>query len=293
MLDITLLIQQIINGLLLGCLYSLMGLGLALIFGVMRVVNFAHGDMIVMGVYILSTLYIWFNIPIILLIPLYLFMFFILGLIINKCLLEYPRLRESDGDSSLIITYALSIILESAMLSIWGAYPFSSGFRIEGTLSFFGISIGLQRITSSIIAIFGIIILFLFLKLSMIGKAIRAVSQNAQLAWTLGINAHRIYKITFGLSVVLAAVAGGLLAPMYAMTPYQGAYYLTKSFAVVIIGGMGNLIGTILAALLLGTVESLSVFVIKGGFRDVIGLLLMIIILFFKHEGLLGKEVRV
>lgn len=293
MFDILLLIQQIINGLLLGCLYGLMGLGLALIFGVMREVNFAHGDIIILGTYILSTLYIWLNIPITFLIPIYLFMFFILGLIINKCLLEYPRLKGSGGDTSLIITYALSIILESAMLSIWGAYPFSSRFRMEGALSFFGISIGLQRVVSSVIAIFGMIILFLFLKFSMTGKAIRAVSQNAQLAWTLGINAHRIYKITFGTGVVLAAIAGGLLAPIYAVTPYQGAYYLTKSFAVVIIGGMGNLIGTILAALLLGTLESLSVFIIKGGFRDVVGLLLMIIILLFKHEGLLGKEVRV
>lgn len=284
--------QHLLNGLMIGGIYALMGIGLTLIFGVMNVVNFAHGEFYMLGAFVVYTIFTLAGVPYLLALILAAFALFVFGAIIERLLLR--PIRNQPVDVPMLATIGLSIFLANIALIIWDPTPKDIGlpFPLEG------IEIGPLTLTPiRIFVLFAALLIIvgshLFLQRSRLGKAIRATFQDRDAAALMGVDINFINMLTFGWGAAIAALAGGLLGPIFQVFPTMGAVVSAKSFAVVIAGGLGSFPGAILAGLLLGIAESLGAGYISSGYRDAIAFILIIVVLVLKPTGLMGREGRV
>ncbi len=284
--------QHILNGLMIGGIYALMGIGLTLIFGVMRVVNFAHGEFYMLGAFVVYSIFTLSGVPYLLALVLAAIALFVAGAIIERLLLR--PIRNQPVDVPMLATIGLSIFLANMALIIWDPTPKDIGlpFPLQG------IRIGpltLTPIRIFVLAAALVIILgsHLFLQRARLGKAIRATFQDRDAAALMGVDINFINMLTFGWGAAIAALAGGLLGPIFQVFPTMGAVVSAKSFAVVIAGGLGSFPGAIVAGLLLGIAESLGAGYISSGYRDAIAFILIIVVLVVKPTGIMGKEGRV
>ncbi len=295
-------IEQVILGLMMGGIYGIIGVGLTMIFGVMRLSNFAHGEFYMIGAYIAFTLvFITGGDPYIVA-PLAAISVGLIGIIINKLLFKslYEEMKEVKGGAAfyfkdlrfIMLTIGLSILFVDLALVIWGPIPISipSSLTEVKVVIPGGLSFSLARIITFIIAIATLAALYTFLKVTKTGKAIRATSQNPSAAMLVGINTYKIYDITMFLSTALAALAGCILAPIYNVYPTMGLDVVAKAFVVVITGGMGNVIGSILAGFLIGLAENLGGLFLGTEYKQVVAFIIMIIVLWLKPEGILGGK---
>ncbi len=283
-----LFVQFVINGLIIGGAYALIGIGLTLIFGIMNVVNFAHGEMYMLGAYFLFTFFSLSGIDFYLSMILAIAAVMIIGFICEKLILRPIRGRPID--TVMLAMIGLSMFFQNIAMLMWSPVPKS----IESPSSMPALLIGglyflPQRILVIGIAFILVILTHLLLKKTKIGKAVRATFMDIETARLMGINSDRIYSFTFTLGAGLAAAAGALLAPIFTVHPYIGNLANLKAFAIVIIGGLGSFTGAITAGLLLGVTESLGAAYISSGYQDAVGFILLIIILIFKPTGLFGK----
>ncbi len=280
-------IQLTINGLLQGGIYSLISIGLTLIFGVTRIVNFAHGEFLMLAMY--ATYFLFHSagmdpyLSLLIVTPL----LFLLGLVAER-LVIHPILN-APSFMQIFSTVGLSVALQNAAL-----FLFTADYRSIRTaystkaLSASDFLISIPRLIAFVASILISFCLFLFLKKTYIGKAIRAVAQNRMASTLMGINIRRIYLLTFGLGTALVGIAGGLLMPVYYVFPTVGGLFVLTAFVVVVLGGMGNITGALVGGLIIGVVESYSGFYLATQLKEAVYFIIFILVLLLKPSGLFG-----
>jgi branched-chain amino acid transport system permease protein len=277
---------QTLNGISIGLSLALIAVSLTLIFGVMDIVNFAHGEFYMLGAY--GTIVIigfvgnyWVGLVIAAVLVA------IFGAVVEWITLR--PIRDRDPLQSLIVTFGFVLVFQQTILEIFGGSPKNMPTPITGTLTFAGITYPWNRIAAMVGALVIIGGLFLFLSRTRLGIMMRASSQDLDAARTLGVPADRVFSISFALSVGLAALAAGFLAPIRGVSPTMGTGVILDAFIVVIVGGLGSVFGAVVAALLIGLTQSLSIIVLPSYMSQIIALLLLIIVLLVKPEGLFGE----
>ena len=281
-------LQYLINGLIIGGAYALIGLGLTLVLGIMNVVNFAHGEMYMLGAYFLFTFFTKMGVNFYLAMLLAIVAVMLLGFAYERSILKPLRTRSIE--TVMLAMIGFSLLIQNIAMLIWTPVPeaIKSPFPLTAyTLA--GLYFLPQRIMVIAVAVLLVILTHLLLKKTKIGKAMRATFQDLEAAALMGIKIDRIYSFTFVLGVGLAAAAGTLLGPIFTVHPYIGNLANAKAFVIVIIGGLGSFPGAITAGLLLGVFESLGAGYISSGYQDAIGFILLILILIYRPTGLYGK----
>ncbi|MGC1952733.1 MAG: branched-chain amino acid ABC transporter permease [Gammaproteobacteria bacterium] len=288
LLQPAILLQLAIGGLLAGALYALLASGLNLVFGVMRVINLAHGELMIAGAFLAWLLYSLLGLHPLLALPVATVVLFILGFYLQRLLIE--RIVGRDELTSLLVTYGLSIILMNA-----GLLVFSADFRAVPALQGAVYLEDLDLVLSKPRAVAGVVSIVLtagvywFLKHSRTGKAIRAVSEHAEVAMICGIDVTRIRMVTFGLAAAMAGAAGVMLTTIYSFSPETGADFVLKCFAIIVIGGMGNFVGALFGGLLLGLAEAFVSGFLSTQWAEAVAYLLLVLVLILRPAGLLGK----
>ena len=284
----TVFLQYLINGLIIGGAYALIGIGLTLVLGIMKVVNFAHGEMYMLGAYFLFTFFTKMGMNFYLAMLLAIVAVMLLGFLYERSILK--PLRKRSIDTVMLSMIGFSLLIQNIAMLIWTPVPeaIKSPFPLTSyTLA--GLYFLPQRIMVIVVALLLVILTHLLLKKTKIGKAMRATFQDIEAASLMGIKIDRIYSFTFVLGAGLAAAAGTLLGPIFTVHPYIGNLANAKAFVIVIIGGLGSFPGAITAGLLLGVFESLGAGYISSGYQDAIGFILLILILIYRPTGLYGK----
>lgn len=284
-----------ITGILRGGLYALMAGGLALLFGVMNICNFAHGELFVIGAYIAYFAYVVFGLPPLLAIVVAAADSFIIGAALEK-LLILPLRRRSKSEwimNTFLLTSGLSVVLQNTAQSIWGVryrgitQYWPGSIQITPTMG-----VAVDRAVAFLIAVLGIVGFWLFLRRTSIGRAIRAVSQNEVGAMLVGIDLDRIHTLTFALGSLLAGLGGASMLSLIPAYPFAGAKPNITSWFVVTVVGLGNVGGAIVGGFIVGLVESFAFFYLGSGWQDVFSLGIIILILIIKPSGLFGSEVK-
>jgi branched-chain amino acid transport system permease protein len=288
----SLIAEQIVNGIVAGSMYALMGAGLALVYGTMRVMNFAHGELFMVGGYALLTAVAVFGIHPIPAIVLSVLFVAVFACGVEKLLVQPLMSRSGWEIAAITTTLGLSIALQSAVLRFVGEEYYTIGYFVNGTISIAGINMSYQRLLIFAAAIVTIAVMEAFLRLSKTGWALRAVSQDAQAASILGISTQRIFLIAFGLSGVLSGIAAVMLSPIQSVNPWMGIPRVLKAFVVVVLGGMGSFRGAILAGFIVGIVEAIGTTLTSSEWRELFSFGLLILIIWFKPEGLFGNIER-
>ncbi len=285
LLEPEILLQLLINGLLAGALYALFAGGLNLIFGVMRVINLAHAELMLMGAF---SAYVLFNIfglhPLISLLLIVPTMFFA-GYYLQQILIE--RVVARPMLTSLLATYGVSIILINVGLLIFSA-DFKSVPVLQGSFLIGELAISKPRTVAGLVSLVLTVGVYLFLERTRLGKAIRAVSEQAQVAQICGIDVRQIRKLTFGMAAAMASAAGVMLSIIYSFWPGSGIDFIQKCFAIIIIGGMGNFVGALYGGILLGVVESFVGGFISTQWAEAVAYLLLVTVLLIRPTGLKG-----
>lgn len=282
-----LILQYVFNGLVLGANYALIAIGLTMIFGIMNIANFAHGQFYMLGGFLAyyATTAIGLNFFIALMVSVVLVV--ALGVVIER--LVFRRLRPQPIMSSVLATIGLAILLEGLALVVWGPRPESipTPFALDPVRigSLFTTQPRLFAVAMTLIAIAATHIVLHYTR---IGKAVRATFQNRESAALVGIDIDHIHSFTFGLGAGLAALAGVLLGAIFYVHPAMGGTATLKAFVVVILGGMGSFVGSIVGGLVLGIAESFGTLV-SSAYKDAIGFILVILILLYRPQGLFRK----
>jgi branched-subunit amino acid ABC-type transport system permease component len=291
MIDLLGLIETSVNGLLIGGVYGLAALGLSLIWGVMKVVNLAHGVFIMLGAYLGYGMYhvLGFHplFSMLVAIPIGAGMGIILYRYLINRILEVATNELEQEMMCLLFTFGISMIIYGAALNVWG-----SDLRGVPTLMptiFLGdIAIPSSRFIAFIAALVLGGLLYLFLKKTMIGKAIRAVTQNRDYVMLDGIDPVKIFQISFSIGLTYALMAGVVISLTYPVTPIMGVYYLLKCFTVVVLGGLGNPFGAFLGGLILGLAESYTSLFATYALSPAVAFITLLLILIFRPGGILG-----
>jgi len=285
--------QNLVFGILVGALYGLVALGLSLIFGVTKFLNVAHGELVMFGGYASFWAFSLLGIDPFLSLPISMFGLFLIGAILYK--LVFSRTvklpEESKIKNTLLVAFGLSVILQNLALRFWTADErgiTTSYFSNSITLA--GIRFPLIKVASLVIAIVFLLALQLFLKKTYIGKAIRATTQNWEAASLMGIDIHKVYLLAFALGTALAGAAGTLISINYSIMPTMGLGWTMKALIVMVLGGLGNIPGTIIGGLILGVTESATSFFISSNYREIAGLILFILILIVRSQGFFGSK---
>lgn len=286
--DPLILSELVFQGLVRGSMYALMGIGLSLIFGIMGIVNFAHGELFMIGTYVMYLVAAVLGLPFVAGILFAAVVLFFVGMLIERGLVE-PLRRRAGRDwilDSFVLTIGLMVVLQNLALIAFGSRRRGVTTLIDGSFEIGGINITYERLAIFLVALFVVLCLFAFVKFTDLGKAIRATAQNAEAAQTLGIDVGRIYTIAFGIGAALAGIAGALLISIFPAFPTVGYQPVLKSFAVVILGGLGNIPGAIAAGYLLGVIEAYGIFFLSAGWQSVLTPLLIVLVLILRPQGL-------
>ena len=277
--------QVVVSGILSGGLYAMVALGLALIFGVMRVINIAHGPLLMLGAYATFFLYHRFGMNPFLTVPLAMAALFVVGMLLQRSLIF--RVVDAPELSSLLLTFGISIALvnlaQLAFTSDLRAVEYITGAWLVG-----GLALSKPRVIAFAFAAGVTALAFVFLQRTRLGKAIRATSQSREVAMVCGVDVARIHMITFGLASALAAAGGSLLAVIVAIQPEMGQVWTFKSFLVIVLGGAGNYPGALLGGMLLGLVEQLASLFLTTQLSEVVAYVLLVLVLLVRPTGLLG-----
>ena len=287
---LTVVVQQTINGVVLGSLYVLVALGLTLIYGVLVQINFAHADIVTVGAFAAYFFTHRFGGHYVLSIGVALAVGAVLGWLINS-LVFVPLRRRGSELLPLIATIGVSILMENASLAAFGPIPYAFESPYSGQVIRLGrIFISLQHLL--VIAVAGVTIglLYAFIRYTVHGKALRAVAQDVETAGLMGINPNRLIMLTFVIGSALAGLSGALLGPVLVLTPFAGASVIVKAFAIVIIGGFGNMEGTILAGLLVGLIEAFTTQLMNPGLIDIVVFALLLATLALRPTGLIAER---
>jgi branched-chain amino acid transport system permease protein len=286
------LLQHLLNGLLLGATYSLLGIGLTLVFGLMNVVNFAHGEFYTLGAYATFAALALASVSFFVAIPLAIVAGALAGAVCERVLLR--PLRAQSIDTVMLVMIGLWIAMQNAELVGWGGVaksvptPFPTEPLVLGPVS-------VAPLRVFVFGVSGLLILgaHLLLSRTRLGRAMRATFQDRETAALMGVSIERIHTITFAFGAGLAGAAGALLGPVFLLYPSMGDLASLKAFSVVILGGLGNFGGAALGGLVLGIAEELGAGYISSGYRDAVGFLMIVVVLLLRPSGLFARAERV
>ncbi|MCI6673560.1 MAG: branched-chain amino acid ABC transporter permease [Spirochaetaceae bacterium] len=283
-------LQAVVNGLLIGGFYSLMGMGQNIIFGVMKIINFCHGEMLMIGMYLTFVFYSVFGIDPYVALPLVALGCFAIGALVQHTLIT-PSLGTKSFTNLLFLTVGLGLLYQNLALVIFTSLNRTIVTPYSGKIMHMGpITLALPKLVSLIMLVFITIALFLFLEYTQVGKEIRAVSQNSVGAEVVGINVKRIYILTYGLGCALAGIAGDLLTLFYVINPTVGSQFSFKALIVVVVGGFGSIQGAFVAGIFLGLMETMSSLIIGPTYRDLTVFVSFIIILVVRQVLILRRR---
>ncbi|WP_280537512.1 branched-chain amino acid ABC transporter permease [Halopenitus sp. POP-27] len=287
MVSVSLLAQQLVNGLLFGGQLALIAVGLTLIWGVARVLNFGHGAMFMVGGYV-GFFTLGATGSLVAAVVAAGGVVFALGYVTEVALIRPLRDREEFGIPSMVVTLGLAFFLENAFIVWIGSQRESFPQFTDVIWTVAGITLSAQRVLIFIISVIALGLLFVIISRTKLGLAIRAVSQDNDTALLMGVRPNRVYAITFGISAALAGLAGVLLAPLFAVYPSVGWYPFLLSFVVVMVGGLGSVRGTLLAAIGLAVVRSISIIWVSSEMAMIILFAIMIVVLVAYPDGIGG-----
>ncbi len=291
MIGLGYIVNSIVSGILIGSVYSLVSMGLALIWGIMDVINFAQGDFMMIGSFVTYWAFALAGVDPILSIPLSFIVVFALGVLTQKVVIE--KVLDAPMVSQITATFALLLMLRYGAEAAFGPYtrrvvtPYA-----DITYRFGTISLQLPRLIALVVSLGVAISFYIFLKTTYTGVALRAVSQNRMAAYLMGINVKRMYWLAFGLGVGISAVGGTLIATFLPIYPEIGGFYALIAFIVVVFGGFGSVFGAYVSGIIIGVAESVSALFISPSLKDVVAFLLFILIILVKPTGLFGTEQR-
>ena len=281
--------QVILNGLIIGGTYALMAVGLTFLLGFMDLVNMAHGELYMLGAYFTFFFIVTAGLPHVIGIPLAIVVAFLFGLGVERVFLR--PLWDKDILIRMLMTVGISIALPNLVTVLVTALPRKVPSPIQANPVVIGpLRIAPVQFVIVTVSILLIISFHLFMQRTKTGKAMRATFQDKEVAAAMGINTKRIYAFTFAIGCAMAAASGALLSMVYNVTPTMGSMASSKSFAVVILGGLGNFAGAIIGALIVGVTESFASTYISTGYKDAVAFVLLILILMIKPSGIMGKK---
>jgi branched-chain amino acid transport system permease protein len=280
-----LLLDLVVHGLVTGSLYATVALGLTLTYGIMGILNFAHGEMLMVGAYVAFVLVTTWRTSFAVATAAAMLAVALLAWVIERTTFRFARGEHLNG---LVVSLGLIAILQNLVLARWGADPLSIPPPFPQIVEVLGVTIGLQRLVAFGLTVALIFLFTVFLKLTPAGRAVRATAQNPAMAAILGIKVDRVISLTFALGAAFAAMAGALIGTLYNLTPFMGSLPAMKAFVVVILGGLGSVGGAIVAGFLLGVIESLGAGLISSAFKDAFGFVALIVMLLVRPWGLFG-----
>jgi len=286
---LTLVLQGIVSGLLFGGVYSLMAVGLTLIFGVMRVVNFAHGDMMVWGMYLAYVLATRAGVD-----PYVSFLvcagaLFALGLAVQRGLVD--RIVDAPHEMQILLMLGVALVLENVALLAFGPEPTRVRSPLASATLWLGpVFVDVARLVTFLVAVALTTALWAFLFRTDLGRTIRAAADNTYGALVIGTDVRRVYAVAFGVGAACVGAAGALVAPILPFQPFAGLGASVTSFNIVIIGGMGSLLGAFVGGLLVSLAESLGAVFLKPSLKELFSFSLLIVILVFRPAGLFGRR---
>jgi branched-chain amino acid transport system permease protein len=282
-------LQLALQGFLMGGVYGLIALGLSLIFGVMKVINFAHGEMMVFAMFLSITLLLWGGLDPYLSLVIVAAVMFGVGYSIQRVFVN--RILELPEAMQVLVLVGLGIVFENGTLMIWGGSDISPKTSLAlSSLRWGPVTVDVPRLIAFILAVVITLMVFLFLKKTRIGKSIRAAADNRYGALIIGAHIDRLYGICFGIGAACVGAAGALLVPLMPAKATMGAPYTMISFVIVILGGMGSLVGALIGGLIIGVAESLGTVFLPSSMKQVVSFTIMIVILLFKPQGLFGGK---
>jgi branched-chain amino acid transport system permease protein len=288
-MDPLLVAQGLLNGLLFGGAYSLMAVGLTLIFGVMRIVNFAHGDMMVWGMYLAYLLATRLGVDPYLGFVVCALALFLLGVAVQRGLVE--RIVDAPHEMQILLMLGVALVLENAALVVFGPEPQRvPSVLAQSTIWLGPVFVDVPRLVTFVVAIVLTLLLYGFLFRTDLGKSIRAAADNPYGALVIGTDVKRVYAVAFGIGAACVGAAGALVAPFLPFQPSTGLSASVTSFNIVIIGGMGSLAGAFFGGLLVSVAESLGAIFLAPSLKELVSFSLLIVILLFRPAGLFGKR---
>jgi len=288
-------LSQLVNGLIFGLLYALIALGLSVIFSIMRVVNFAHGEFFMLGGYLLYAFTVPLGLPPLLALPLAMIGVAIFGVATERLILRpiYTTRIERPEEYAIILTFGLGLLLQNAALTGIGPYELTPRSFFSGSANVVGdLWLSRDRLFAAGMSVALIAAALFFFYRTWWGKALLATAQNRLGAAVVGIDVIAMNRLAVAIASLLAGAAGALIAPIFLVYPDVGIVPVVKAFTIIVLGGLGSIPGAVIGALLLGVVEALGSVYISVAYRDVYAFLLLILILLFRPQGLLGQKER-
>jgi len=288
-------VQNLVFGILLGALYGLAAVGIAMVFGVTKFLNVAHGELLMLGGYACFWLFNLFDLDPFLSLPLTIIFLLLIGTVLYK--LFFVRMvklpQEEKIKNTMLIGFGLSLILQNLALILWTADDrgITTSYS-SAAFNLLDIRFPYVRLAGLLISLVCLFSLQQFLRRTYTGKAIRATVENWEAASLMGIDIHRVYLLSFLLGTALAGAAGALVSVTFSVDPSMGMHWTLKALIVMVLGGVGNFMGTFVAGILLGVTESATAFFIGGNYREVVGLVLFLLVLVFRPQGLFGQKER-
>jgi branched-chain amino acid transport system permease protein len=292
---IQVVIQTIVFGILVGSLYGLAAVGLSLVFGVTKFLNVAHGELLMLGGYATFWLFQLLKFDPFLSLPLSILFLLIIGFVLYQ--LIFVRMvklpEEAKIKNTMLVGFGVSLILQNLALRLWTADDRGIS-TLYSRLSFTVLEtrFPLIRVASLVISLVALLTLHQFLRRTYIGKAIRATVEDWEAASLMGIDVHQVYLLSFIIGAALAGVAGSLVSVGYSIAPSMGLQWTLKALIVMVLGGLGSIVGTFVGGIVLGVTESVAGIAISGSYREVVGLVLFILVLIFRPQGLFGAKER-
>ncbi len=281
------LLQQLVDGVLIGLVYSLLAIGLTLIWGVMNVINFAHGEFLMIGMFLSYWLYALAGVDPLFSIPINAVALFLLGMFIYRFIIS--KVMTGPLLAQLVVTFGISIFLANFAALIWTPNYRSIGHTIlSGTWHLSGIILSIPKVVSSIGSILTSGALFWFLRHTRTGKAILAVEMDREAAMIMGINTERINSLSFGIGCALVGVAGALLATHYYIYPFVGGTFGLICFCIVALGGFGSIEGAFIAGILVGVAQTVGGYIFNPAYKLAIVFLIYLITVWIRPQGLMG-----
>lgn len=282
------LIQGILNGILMGCLYALIAAGLSLIFGLMEIVNFAHGEFLMLGMYTTFWMYTLFHLDPLLSVPISAAALFLLGWLTHKSIIR--RILGGPMLAQIFATFGLGIFLRAAAQFLW-----TPDFRqvskpwVHGPVKILGVSVGLPQLVASAACLLAFALLYWFITKTETGMALEATAEDRQAAALMGINTERMFALGWGIGAACVGVAAAFLANFFYIFPYVGSLFALIAFVTVALGGFGSILGSLVAGVIIGLVEVLGGLLIAPAFKYVAVFALYLVVVLVRPQGLFGK----